>query len=71
LVHNILYLALRPSELISNHPDCQKPPNRKPKPELQTILTYLMEWSQPETYIENKELYKMVERAHKLFSCHN
>lgn len=65
LVHNILYLPLTPSELISNHPDCQKTPNRKPKPELQAMLRDLIEWSQSETYTENKELYKTVERAHR------
>nr|XP_055034566.1 uncharacterized protein LOC129422578 isoform X1 [Misgurnus anguillicaudatus] len=66
LVHNILYVSPTPCELIANHSDCQKTPNQMPKAKLQAMLTDLVEWSQSDMYTENKELYKMLERAHKL-----
>lgn len=66
LVHNILYPLPTPCRLIADHSDCQKTPNKKPKARLQDMLTDLVEWSQSDKYTENKELYMMIERAHKL-----
>ncbi|XP_049329099.1 uncharacterized protein LOC125790044 isoform X2 [Astyanax mexicanus] len=66
LVRSILFLAQTPCELISNDPVCHKTPMIKSKADLQTMLTDLIKWSQSDKYTKNEELYKTVERAHKL-----
>ncbi|XP_076845646.1 uncharacterized protein LOC143490946 [Brachyhypopomus gauderio] len=66
LVHNILYLPPTPCKLILNDADWQKKNKPNTKAELQAMLMDLIEWSQSDKYTENRELYKMVERSHKL-----